>query len=41
MFAVSRYPPFRWLFVTNVFNTCYGSIANLFFIYWFRAYAIS
>ena len=31
-----KYPPFRWLFITNIFNTCYSSIANLFFIYWFQ-----
>ena len=31
-----RYEPFRWLFVTNVFNQCYGQICGLFFIYWFQ-----
>jgi hypothetical protein len=31
-----QFPPFRWLFITNVANTCYGTIANLFFIYWVR-----
>lgn len=29
-----QFPPFRWLFITNVANCCYGTIANLFFIYW-------
>jgi MFS family permease len=24
------------MFITNAFNTCYSSIANLFFIYWFQ-----
>lgn len=26
----------RWLFITNVFNSCYGQICSLFFIYWFQ-----
>ena len=29
-----KYPPFRWLFITNVRNTVYGTVAGIFFIYW-------
>ena len=29
-----KYPPFRWLFITNVCNTVYGTFAGIFFIYW-------
>lgn len=31
-----QYPPFRWLFVTNVMNTVYSSFASIFFIFWFQ-----
>jgi hypothetical protein len=34
--SAHRYPPFRWLFITNAFNTCYSTISTLFFIYWFQ-----
>jgi hypothetical protein len=31
-----QYPPFRWLFITNVMNTVYSSFAGIFFIFWFQ-----
>jgi hypothetical protein len=31
-----EYPPFRWLFITNVLNCCYSTIATLFYIFWFQ-----
>ena len=31
-----QYPPFRWLFITNLMNTVYSSFAGIFFIYWFQ-----
>ena len=31
-----KHPPFRWLFITNVMNTVYGSFAGIFFIFWFQ-----
>eukprot|EP01051_Picozoa_sp_SAG22_P012139 SAG22_NODE_1236_length_5055_cov_12.649593_5_plen_667_part_00 len=34
--SAHRYPPFRWLFITNAFNTCYSTTTSLFFIYWFQ-----
>ena len=32
--SAHKFPPFRWLFITNAFNACYSQIATLFFIYW-------
>ena len=31
-----KYPPFRWLFITNTLNSCYTTIASLYFVFWFQ-----
>eukprot|EP01052_Picozoa_sp_SAG31_P003368 SAG31_NODE_128_length_23532_cov_21.204754_13_plen_456_part_00 len=31
-----RFPPFRWLFLTNTLNTCYAQLCSMYYVYWFQ-----
>ena len=34
--SATKFPPFRWLFITGLCNSTYSTVQNLYFIYWFQ-----
>jgi MFS family permease len=34
--SATKYPPFRWLFISGLCNSTYSTVQNLYFVYWFQ-----